>query len=109
MTMPWEKDTNTLREKQYYKRFLQNRSMQLVKVPASNSEKKMFYSQELARSQAVQTKDLMDIIRQHGVNEHGSMPQVYCLRKGPALRWIMSDEGNHRAHIAHILGYDSLA
>ena len=68
----------------------------------------LFYSRELAASQALQTVKLMREIQKNGLIESDPFPFVFVLKKGKAVRWIMSDEGNHRAHVSFALGFETL-
>lgn len=108
MTMPWERETFSRRLLQYPRRFEKNRSMHSLQFKAGFNAVDLFYSKEAALSQALQTNKLLKKIEAEGFREGKSLPLVFILLKGEAARWIMADEGNHRAHISFALGYDAL-
>lgn len=107
MTMPWEKDTFSKRMHEYGKRFAQNRRLHLMKFDTRDPNDS-FYTKELAVSQALQTFKLLHEIQKNGLIERDPFPFVFLLKRGNKVRWIMSDEGNHRAHVCRALGYDTL-
>jgi hypothetical protein len=108
MIMPWERDTFTRRRHDYLRLFVQNRSLNSMHFKSDTDIHKLLYSRDLARSQAVQTNNLLTKIMNDGFKETNPLPIVFMLSKDGVVRWIMSDEGNHRAHIAFELGYETL-
>ena len=107
IVMPWEKMSLKDKLMHYPKLFKKNRGLFGFDLNEDFSFKS-FYSDEAARSQVKQTRDLFNSIKNNGIIETRKLPLVFILKNKSEWRWCMTGEGNHRAYIYALLNEYSL-
>ena len=107
LVMPWEKQTIQDRYKKYRKVFVKNRSENGLVSYDNNFHfsDKDFYMENVVVSQVKQSIRLFKSLKKHGLMHTDSLPIVHMIIDSNKWRWIMGDEGNHRAYILFAMGY----
>lgn len=108
MVLPWEHESLERRGQIYRSRFLKNRSAHGYSHKIENGTNLDVDLLSYSQSQALQTQNLMSSIKENGLLPSRNLPQVVVLMRENEWRWMMSDEGNHRAHILSALGHSSI-
>lgn len=107
LVLPWEPQSVEQRYEQYPQAIYRNRSAHGVMFPdptLTSAVMRVAYSYEAAMSQVMQFERLLKLLSVGGTLSVESLPTITVLRGGPQWRWMMSDEGNHRAYIMNYLG-----
>jgi hypothetical protein len=111
LVLPWECCTIEDKLNKYPTLFAANRSLYGINSRSIEISKltKLMYSVESACSQVRQTRDLYENIKLNGFLSSNSPPLINVMIHNNKWRWIMGDEGNHRAYLCHVLGIKSLS
>ena len=111
LVMPWEKISIKKKYLTYKDQFIVNRSEYepSMKKQDNLKGKDFLYSYDYVNSQYIQTKQLLESIKNKGLktSTYNNFPKIYILIDNNEWRWCMSGEGNHRAYISSILGNKS--
>lgn len=108
LPMPWDKLSAADRFSQYGHKFVENRTKHGAQFSDKMEIASYIYSCENAKSQINQTRALWKKISVNGVLPIRPFPGIYILLSGDSWRWIMSDDGNHRAYLSFISGEEFL-
>lgn len=108
MVLPWDHESLERRGQKYRSRFFINRTAHGYPHKIGNETDLCVDLLSYSQSQALQTQKLMSSIKKNGLLPSRNIPQVVVLMRENEWRWMMSDEGNHRAHILSALGHSSM-
>ena len=110
LVLPWSQQSIGDRYEKYPSAVRRNRSAHGLIFPDSSlwtDTMLTAYGYEAAMCQILQFKSLLEFFKAGREGSLASLPEIEVLRKGSEWRWMMSDEGNHRAYIANHLGLGS--
>ena len=102
---PWEKFSHQYLKKHYLQLLSENRSEYLTEYGVHLDHP---FSENYAKSHAVQLRSLITSIRREGFRVNTDLPRAFVLLNGSDWRWVMAGNGNHRAYSMAFLGYSAL-
>jgi hypothetical protein len=109
MVNPWEKRTPVEKFRSFPREVVKNRGENGLKLTEAAAREHLETAPfSGAESHAAQYVQLMKSIEKHGpLFDREPLPTVWLLTDGRLLRWLMGDQGNHRARIYAALGLRS--
>lgn len=105
LVYPWEEFSHQYLKRHYLKALEINRSQYLGEFRVHSDQQ---FSQNYAKSHAVQFRSLITSIKRAGFRVNTDLPSAFVLLNGSDWRWVMAGNGNHRAYSMAVLGYNAL-
>lgn len=101
LVMPWDQITIEEKNRLYEDQLIKSRLIFFDQKKIYKNKKNFFYSIDNAKSQLIQSKNLINSIKEKGMLKSLSLPKIIILIDGNEWRWCMSGQGNHRSYISY--------
>mgnify|MGYP000329483854 FL=1 len=109
MAFPWDSHTYNTFKENYLEMVVENRREHIADSNILSTD--FIYSDEYVSSHLDQFNMLLDSIKIDGYDpyHYKEYPKVLILKDDNHWKWMMSGQGNHRAFLLSMLGYENLS